>query len=1229
METLIRILHLEDDPADAELVQATLARADLACRVTRALTQGEFETGLHDGGTDIILADYRLPTYDGMSALRLAHERCPEIPFIFVSGVMGEEAAIEALTRGATDYVLKHNLTRLPSAVRRALREARNRRERRQAREALQRSDMINAARIRLMQFAGGRSLDELLEETVNEAEKVTGSLIGFYHFVDDDQQALTLQNWSTRTKARFCKARGKGLHYPVADAGVWVDCVRERKPVVHNDYLALTHRKGLPEGHAEVVRQLVVPVMRGGKVKAILGVGNKPADYSQRDVEAISLLADLVWEITERKQADQQIALMSFAMNGIHEAAFMLDEKARIQYVNDEACRILGYSRDELLTMGVSDINPDFSMEHWPGRWNDLKKHGSLSFEGQHKTRGGRIFPVEINANYFEYGGGSYDLCLARDITERQQVERERLANLRFFESMDKVNRAILSAHDLEEMMRELLEVVLSIFDCDRAFLLYPCDPASPTWTSPMEVHKPEYPGVRDLKLEMPMDPQVAETLRIQLAVDGPVTFGPGTPHALPEDVSEQFGFKCFMSMAIYPRTGSPWQFGMHQCGYARIWTAEEMRVFEAIGRRLADSLSSLLSYRDLRKNEEFLDNVVEHIPDMLFVKDAQTLRFVRFNKAGEQLVGYPREELLGKTDHDFFPREEADFFTAKDRQVLDRKELVDIPEEIIQNRSNEKRILHTKKIPILDETGAPQYLLGISEDITERKQAEESIRKLSQAIEQSPVSIVITDLAGTIEFVNAKFTQITGYTFAEALGQNPRILKSGEASVEEYSRLWETISSGGVWQGEFRNRKKNGELFREQATIAPVRDADNVITHYVAVKEDITERKKLEEQLRQAQKMEAVGQLAGGVAHDFNNMLGVIIGYAELALGKADRDDSLRKNLEGILAAGFRSSEITQQLLAFARKQTIAPEILDLNETVEGLLKLLRRLIGENIDLAWLPGAKLWPIKMDPSQIDQILTNLCVNARDAIDGVGRITIETQKADFDDAYCTEHKGFQPGEYVVLAVSDNGSGMDKPTMDKIFEPFFTTKGVGKGTGLGLATVYGIVKQNEGFINVYSEPGHGSAFKVYLPRHAEPAGREPKATPEPQDLSGHETILVVEDEIMNLELVGLMLERYGYQVLTASSPGEALLTAKGHTGEIHLLLTDLIMPEMNGRDLAKEMTSLYPDMMCLFMSGYTKNVIAHHNVLDKDVHFIQKPFSVQILGAKVREVLDAD
>ncbi len=625
------------------------------------------------------------------------------------------------------------------------------------------------------------------------------------------------------------------------------------------------------------------------------------------------------------------------------------------------------------------------------------------------------------------------------------------------------------------------------------------------------------------------------------------------------------------------------------------------------------------------LQESEKRYRSLFERVPVALF-RSTPAGQYLNVNRAYVRMLGYPdREALLRVNTADLYLNPED---RERWRAIAERDGIVrDFAMQLKQLDGTAIWVRNTSRA-VRDSEGLALFYEGSLEDITERKQAEESIRKLSQAIEQSPVSIIITDVAGKIEFINAKFTQLTGYTHSEVIGQRPSILKSGETPTEEYSRLWKTISSGGVWQGEFHNRNKNGELFWEQATIAPIRNADNVITHFVAVKEDITERKKLEEQLRQTRKMEAVGQLAGGVAHDFNNMLGVIIGYAELALNKADLNGSLRKNLQGILTAAHRSSEITRQLLAFARKQTIAPKILDLNKTVDEMLKLLRRLIGEDIDLAWLPGAKLWPVKMDPSQIDQILANLCVNARDAITGVGWISIETQKVVFDSAYCAEHRGFSPGEYVMLAVSDNGSGMDKPSMDKIFEPFFTTKGIGRGTGLGLSTVYGIVKQNAGFINVYSEPEHGSTFKVYFPRHTDIADQESKAGPVPRILNGHETILVVEDEIEYLRMAKLMLESYGYQVLAASSPGDALLAAKTHSGRIHLLLTDLIMPEMNGRDLSKEMSSLCPDIICLFMSGYTDHVIVEHNVLDKGLHFIQKPFSMQNLGGKVREVLDA-
>lgn len=387
-----------------------------------------------------------------------------------------------------------------------------------------------------------------------------------------------------------------------------------------------------------------------------------------------------------------------------------------------------------------------------------------------------------------------------------------------------------------------------------------------------------------------------------------------------------------------------------------------------------------------------------------------------------------------------------------------------------------------------------------------------------------------------------------------------------------------------------------------------------------------DITERRKLEEQFRQAQKMESIGRLAGGVAHDYNNILSVILGYTELALNKVSTDDPLHTDLKEILSAARRSTDITRQLLAFARRQTVVPKLLDLNETLEAMLKMLRQLIGEDIDLAWFPRVKLWPVKMDPSQVDQILANLCINARDAIAGVGKVTIGTDNVTFDAAYCTDHTGFIPGEYILLSVSDNGCGMDKETLNKLFEPFFTTKAVGCGTGLGLATVYGIVKQNNGFIYAYSEPGTGTTFKIYLPRHAGEVG-EIKVESAAEIPKGRgEIILVVEDDLSILKLIDKILKVLGYKVLAARSPNEAMVLAEEHTVALNLLITDVVMPEINGKELAKRVHTLNPNIKTLFMSGYTADVIAHRGVLEEGINFIQKPFSTQDLAAKIREVL---
>jgi len=387
--------------------------------------------------------------------------------------------------------------------------------------------------------------------------------------------------------------------------------------------------------------------------------------------------------------------------------------------------------------------------------------------------------------------------------------------------------------------------------------------------------------------------------------------------------------------------------------------------------------------------------------------------------------------------------------------------------------------------------------------------------------------------------------------------------------------------------------------------------------------------EKAKLEAQLQQAQKMESIGRLAGGVAHDFNNMLSVILGHTELALEQMNPEQPLHADLKEIQEAAQRSADLTRQLLAFARKQTVVPSVLDLNETVLGVLGMLRRLIGENIELVWLPEADLWPIEIDPSQTDQILTNLCVNARDAIANTGKITIKTENRIYSEEYRAKDPSFLPGEFVVLHVSDNGHGMDKETMAHIFEPFFTTKGVGEGTGLGLPTVYGIVKQNNGFINVESTAGQGTIFEIYLPRYVEKATGVSEKSATETTAGGEETILLVEDESSILKLATRMLENHGYTVLAASTPGEAMHLAKNHQGQIHILMTDVIMPEMNGRELAKNLLSLYPHLKCLFMSGYTDDIIASHNVLAPGTYFLQKPFSIKKLSAALTKLKQSD
>ena len=641
------------------------------------------------------------------------------------------------------------------------------------------------------------------------------------------------------------------------------------------------------------------------------------------------------------------------------------------------------------------------------------------------------------------------------------------------------------------------------------------------------------------------------------------------------------------------------------------------------------------------LRESERKYRELVENANSIIIRLDAQC-HITFFNEFAQQFFGFSEDEILGR--HVI-----GTIVPSTDTNGTNLMEMMDgiaiNPDAYINNenenmRSNGERvwIAWTNK-PIFDKNGRLQEILCVGNDISDRKQAEEDLRESEDRFktlsDKSPLGISLISADGHYEYVNPAFIEIFGYDLNEIkTGKNWFNLAYPDP---EYRRMiiqtWENDLKRHSKQ-EVRSRKfevlcKNGLKKTIHFRSVSLQSGKQVILY-----EDISEQKRAEEmsqklqaQLTQAQKMESVGRLAGGVAHDFNNILSVILGHTELALMKLDPKEPIKEDLKEIHKAAERSAELTRQLLAFARKQTVTPKVLDISETVEGMLKMLRRLIGENIDLLWMPGKKLWPVNVDPAQIDQVLANLCVNAKDSIVGSGKIIIETGNVSINDTSCYADEEIIPGDYVMIAVIDNGCGMDKDTMEKLFEPFFTTKEVGKGTGLGLAMVYGIIKQNNGFIQVLSKPGKGTTFRVHLPRCVEKILESDAQRKSKLPQGQGETVLLVEDEQSILKMGKIMLEKIGYHVLSADLPAGAIQEIEKNGGQVHLLITDVVMPEMNGLDLASHLCSRYPNLKCLFMSGYTADVIANHGILEENVIFIQKPFSMRDLAIKVRMALD--
>jgi PAS domain S-box-containing protein len=631
------------------------------------------------------------------------------------------------------------------------------------------------------------------------------------------------------------------------------------------------------------------------------------------------------------------------------------------------------------------------------------------------------------------------------------------------------------------------------------------------------------------------------------------------------------------------------------------------------------------------LAEREELFRLISENAADMIAVVDMEGRRI--FNSdAYQKILGYSAEELKNSSSMDQIHPDDLERVkeaAGEARRTGIGKNL----EYRIRHKDGTWRVLESTSSVIGSASGVPEKLVIVNRDITERKRASEALRlseiSFRSVIENAPYGIYRAQASGKLLLVNPALQKMLGYETQEELLQ-VNLASEVYLNPLEHQKVNELFAN----QKEFADvdvewKRKDGKPIRARCTGWLVKGASEGAGYFEVFAEDVTEKWLLERQLRMAQKMEAVGRLSGGIAHDFNNLLGVIIGYSQVLKRTLPAGTAFLEHAEEIEKAGQRAAALTRQLLAFSRQQVLAPAVLDLNALISEMEKLLPRLIGEDIEIVMALDPAVGRVKADHGQIEQVVMNLAVNARDAMPHGGKVVIATANAMLDEAYTRQHPGSKAGDFVMLSVTDTGTGIDSETLAHIFEPFFTTKERGKGTGLGLATVYGIVKQSDGYVWVSSAPGKGTSFEVYLPRIEEPVTVIEPAVPTVETFQGAETVLLVEDADALRKLTHMLLEQHGYRVLAAANGAEALLKTQEKPERINLLLTDVIMPGLNGRALAERLGSLQPGLKVLYMSGYTDDAIVNHGVLESGTYLLHKPFSEESLIRKVREVLDAD
>ncbi len=864
----------------------------------------------------------------------------------------------------------------------------------------------------------------------------------------------------------------------------------------------------------------------------------------------------------------------------------------------NRAAERIYGYTAEEMIGKNISVLIPPEFRDEMPELMERIRKGEKVEhFESVRIRKDGSRVEVSLTISPVRDEGGKIvgASIIARDITERT-AELEKTTELLKREMAERE-----SAEQFLEQVFEGMRDAIAITDLEGRFLLVNGEFERGTGWKREEVI-----GKTTVEIGLMTDEESRKIEKdlIPKLIEGPEIRNYETTITRKDGST----FPVLMNWSLLKDPSKPSKVIVSAIDITELRRAEQ----------------------SLRDQEYRFETVIESSLDGIIAAGEQG-EIILFNQSAEELFGYSRAEVIGEPVKMLLREETAqvhqdrlEMFLTKgvgkcghigkrSERVFKRKDGSTFEAEVAMSggRVGEKRLI---TITV--------------HDITERRQAEGEISKLSEVVKQTADVIFITDRSGVIEFVNPAFEKVTGFSRAEAVGKTPSILRSGLTDPKEYEELWRTIMSGRDFHNIVINKKKSGELYYYDQTITPLKDDAGNITHFISTGRDISDRRSLEEQLRQSQKMEAIGRLAGGVAHDFNNLLTVITGNVELILMSLDPHDPLREELEQVQSAADRAADLTRQLLAFSRKQKLELKVLDLNRIITGIDKMLQRIIGEDIKLVTLPGKGLWKVKVDAGQVEQVIVNLATNARDAMPNGGNLIIETQNVELDEGYVEHMPGIRAGRYVMLAITDTGAGMTPEVKRQVFDPFFTTKETGRGTGLGLSTVYGIVKQCSGYIYLYSEPNEGTTFKIYLPV-ATGAEEEIVERPVAEGMPrGSETVMVVEDEAGVRQMAVRILSRLGYEVLESSSGGEAYLKLRELGKPVDLVITDVVMPGVSGPRFIEDLREISSDFKVLFISGYTDEAVVRTGILDKEASFLLKPFRPLDLARKVREVLDA-